>query len=105
MTKMDLLSAVLSAQGWYCIVGLRKTGFPRQVFVQSLEEVETETQALLAEDYDVYFACAKYETDKSRTTDNVLAVKSFWLDIDCGAGKPYAKDTRKGLTYTCGLDG
>jgi hypothetical protein len=90
MTKVDLLSAVLSAQGWYCIVGLRKTGFPRQVFVQSLEEVETETQALLAEDYDVYFACAKYETDKSRTTDNVLAVKSFWLDIDCGAGKPYA---------------
>lgn len=90
MTRTDLLSAVLSTEGWYCIVGLKKTGAPKQVFVQGLDEVDKIAGDLLAKQYDVYFGCAKYETDKSRTTDNVKAVKSFWLDVDCGEGKPYA---------------
>ena len=86
----ELLSAVLSPQGWYCVVGLKKTGLPKQIFVRELEEVEKEVADLLAKDYDVYFGCAKYETNKTRSTDNVLAIKAFWLDIDCGENKPYA---------------
>lgn len=45
---------------------------------------------------NVYYAVASYGTlanDKGktlRTQANVLAVRSFWLDIDCGPGKPYA---------------
>lgn len=89
MTRTDFLSAVLSPDGWYCVVGLKKTGLPKQVFVQGLDEIAGVVDDLLAKQYDVYFACAKYETDKSRTTDNVKSVKSFWLDIDCGEGKPY----------------
>ena len=89
----ELLSAVLSPQGWYCVVGLKKTGLPKQIFVRELEEVEKEVADLLAKDYDVYFGCAKYETNKTRSTDNVLAVKAFWLDIDCGENKPYATQT------------
>lgn len=90
MTRTDLLSAVLSSEGWYCVVGLKKTGTPKQIFVQGLDEIEGVVNDLLAKHYDVYFACAKYEVNKSRTTDNVKAVKAFWLDIDCGEGKPYA---------------
>jgi hypothetical protein len=90
MTRTDLLSAVLSSEGWYCVVGLKKTGLPKQVFVQGLDEIDGVVEDLLAKKYDVYFACAKYETDKSRTGGNVKAVKAFWLDVDCGAGKPYA---------------
>ena len=86
----ELLSAVLSPQGWYCVVGLKKTGLPKQVFVRGLEEVEKEVADLLAKNYDAYFGCAKYETNKTRSTDNVLAIKAFWLDIDCGENKPYA---------------
>lgn len=89
MTRTDFLSAVLSPDGWYCVVGLKKTGLPKQVFVQGLDEVDGVVDDLLAKHFDVYFACAKYETDKSRTTDNVKSVKAFWLDIDCGEGKPY----------------
>lgn len=38
----------------------------------------------------VFFACASYVTpDGGRKGDNVQAVRSFWLDIDCGEGKPY----------------
>jgi hypothetical protein len=89
MARTDLLSAVLSDEGWYCVVGLKKTGMPKQIFVQSLEEVETEIDDLLAKHYDVYFACSKYEVNSTRTTDNVKNIKAFWLDIDCGGGKPY----------------
>jgi len=89
MARTDLLSAVLSKDGWYCVVGLKKTGMPKQVFVQTLEEVDREIDELLAKNYDVYFACSKYEVNSTRTAGNVKNIKSFWLDIDCGEGKPY----------------
>jgi len=90
MTRADLLSTVLSSDGWYCVVGLKKTGHPRQIFVEDMQGVEDAVQTLLDEEFDVYFACAKYEESGSRTNDNVKNIKSFWLDIDCGVGKPYA---------------
>lgn len=103
MAKTDFLSTVLSDEGWYCVVGLKKTGMPKQVFVQTLEEVEHEANELLAKQYDAYFACAKYETNSTRTTDNVKNIKSFWLDIDCGEGKPYASqvDGVKAVKHFC----
>ena len=97
MTRADLLSTVLSSDGWYCVVGLKKTGHPRQIFVEDMQGVEDAVQTLLDEEFDVYFACAKYEESGSRTNDNVKNIKSFWLDIDCGIGKPYA-DQGDGLT-------
>jgi DNA primase len=97
MTRTELLSTVLSQDGWYCVVGLKKTGHPRQVFVEDLQGVEDAVQVLLDDEFDVYFACSKYEREGSRTNDNVLNIKSFWLDVDCGAGKPYA-DQAEGLS-------
>jgi hypothetical protein len=92
MATTDLLRHVLDEQGWYCIVGL-KAGTPKQEFVATLEEASDSIEILLKQNYDVYFACAKYESDGKRTQDNVKSLKSFWLDIDCGVGKPYADQT------------
>lgn len=39
---------------------------------------------------NAYHACATFRDKSSRRADNVEAVKSLWLDIDCGPGKPYA---------------
>lgn len=97
MATTDLLSSVLSKDGWYCIVGLKKKGLPKQVFVSTLLEADQEIQNLLGKQYDVYFACSKYENHTTRTTDNVKNIKAFWLDIDCGEGKPYA-DQAEGAT-------
>ena len=88
MTRADLLSAVLSSDGWYCVVGLKKTGHPRQIFAKDMQEVDDAVQTLLDEQIDVYFACAKYEESGARTNDNVKNIKAFWLDIDCGINKP-----------------
>ena len=89
MTRTNLLSAVLSPNGWYCVVGLKKTGHPKQLFVETLADVERETDDLLAHGYDVYFACAKYENAGSRANDNVKDVMSFWMDIDCEIGRAH----------------
>jgi hypothetical protein len=95
MATTDLLAEVLDGQGWYCIVGL-KAGAPKQEFVATLEEASQSIDRLLKDDYDVYFACATYDTNTKRIQDNAKYFKAFWLDIDCGKGKPYA-DQQEGI--------
>lgn len=90
MAKQDLIAHVLPSDGWYCIMGLKKDAMPEQRFVQTLEDVEKAADDMVAADKDVYFGCAKFNSAKNRGKDNAAFFKAFWLDIDCGAGKPYA---------------
>ena len=39
---------------------------------------------------DTYHACAAFKTNANRRAANAGWMKAFWLDIDCGEGKPYA---------------
>jgi hypothetical protein len=97
MATTDLLTAVLPKEGWYCIVGLKQEGHPRQIFMDTIEEAAETIEDLVQKQYDVYFACAKYENDTDgRTQKNSTYFKSFWIDVDCGIGKPYA-DQAEGL--------
>jgi len=89
MSTTELLQAVLPSEGWYCIVGLKKGGTPKQTFHETLDAVKEEITRLLGQKYDVYFACSKYESNTSRTQSNAKYIKAFWLDIDCGEGKDY----------------
>jgi len=89
MPTTELLQAVLPSEGWYCIVGLKKEGTPKQTFHETLDSAEAEIARLLKERYDAYFACSKYESNTSRTQANAKYIKAFWLDIDCGETKDY----------------
>ena len=89
MATTELLSAVLPSEGWYCIVGLKAGNKPRQTFHETLDECEQAIAGLMEDEYNAYFACSKYETNKSRTQPNAKYIKAFWLDIDCGEGKDY----------------
>ena len=90
------------------MVGLKK-GAPRQTFVKTLEEIDGVVDGLVSQGYDAYFGCAKYfDADEGRTAKNAKWFKSFWLDLDCGEGKPYesqavALDTLKLFVQTSGL--
>ena len=65
--------------------------------MQTLQEAADTIDDLVNKQYDVYFACAKYENDSDgRTQKNSAYFKSFWVDIDCGVGKPYA-DREEGI--------
>ena len=87
---IKLLSRILAPQGYYCLVGLKKDAQPKQSFYETLEDIEFETKNLLFNNYDIYFACATFKESGKRTQVNATWFKSFFLDIDCGEGKPYA---------------
>lgn len=85
----NFLSAVLPDSGVYCVVGLKKDESPRQKFVGSIEEVNALAQKLVEEQYNAYFALASFTDPKEgRTAKNAQSLKSFFIDIDCGVGKP-----------------
>jgi hypothetical protein len=89
MATRDLLTAVLSQEGWYCIVGLKTGSKPKQTFHETLDDCDQAIAGLVKDEYNAYFACAKYETNQNRTKANAKYFKAFWLDIDCGEGKDY----------------
>jgi hypothetical protein len=86
---LKFLSRILAPQGYYCLVGLKKDAPPKQSFHETLEDVGFETKNLLFNNYDIYFACATFKESGKRTQVNAAWFKSFFLDIDCGDGKPY----------------
>ena len=101
MATTDLLTQVLApeGEGYYCIVGLRQDdGRPKQTFHATIAEAATKIDELLQEQCNVYFACAKYKDPKEgRIQPNGDIIKAFWIDVDCGLGKPYA-DQAEGLS-------
>jgi hypothetical protein len=79
------------------VVGLKKDESPRQKFVGSIEEVCKLSEQLVNDGYNSYFALATFINPKEgRTAKNAQALKSFFIDIDCGMGKPYA-DQAEGM--------
>jgi len=101
MATTDLLTHLLApeGEGYYCIVGLRQDEVrPKQTFHATLAECATKIDELLQEKCNVYFACAKYKDPKEgRIQPNGNIIKAFWIDVDCGLGKPYA-DQVEGLS-------
>jgi hypothetical protein len=86
MDTFDLLDAVLPDNGWFAVVGIKGKSI-KQELVQTRQELNDIAQRFIQEERNVFFGCAKYATDQSRTKANVLALKSMWLDIDCGEAK------------------
>ena len=96
--KDSFLSAVLPQEGSYCVVGLKKDEKPKQKFVGSIEEIGALSDSLVSGGYDAYYALASFASPKEgRTAVNASHLKSFFIDIDCGVGKPYA-DQAEGIT-------
>lgn len=96
-TRSAFLSAVLpplSEGEHYCIWGNKKQDDKdriKQRFVTSIEELSDLADVLHAEAFNVFFALAKFGPKESgRYATNAVALKSFFLDLDCGEGKPYA---------------
>lgn len=85
----DFLKSVLPTQGVYCTVGIR-AGAVKQSFQQTIDDVEAVGSGMDSQGVDAYFALATFEDDSGRKVDNAAFLRSFFLDLDCGTGKPYA---------------
>lgn len=111
---MNFFEKVFPLQGLICVVHVGTRGL-QQRFFESLDDAIANAMALDAQGHTVYMAQATYSEEKiaaatlfnsnlpkdalktdrkkRRSQANVHLVKSFWLDIDCGPGKPYADQT------------
>ena len=85
MDTKQFLDAILPANGLYCVGLIGTRGF-EQRFVDDFDRVSH-----LADTFgprtNVYHGCATY-SGNGRKADDVVAVRSFWLDIDAQEGKP-----------------
>jgi energy-coupling factor transporter ATP-binding protein EcfA2 len=95
MADVRLLEAVVpSEEGFYCVLGLKNGSHYSQTHHETIEEVETQADHLVASGVDVFFGCGKFITDENRDASNCGSLKSFFLDIDCGEDK--AKPDKRG---------
>ena len=90
MNTRDFLCGVLGDEGHYCILALKPTENRKvQKFFDSIDALLNSAYDYDADGYDTYFATARFEEPNSRKVNNVNKLKSFFLDLDCGATKDY----------------
>ena len=88
---MDFLRRVLSDEGYICVCGFKGQDIQQQ-FVQTFDEAEAILDKFDSEERNIYFGCARY-TKEERNLQTVKDKKIFYIDIDCGASKPYANQS------------
>ncbi len=88
MDTKQFLSTVLSDEGYYCVAGI-KNGKTIQKFYTSLDAAIETANNFDLEERDAYFALGSFVDGTNRKAENVQHVKSLFLDLDCGEGKPY----------------
>lgn len=96
MEPLEFLTAVLPVSGVYCAVELNNSvspAKPKHVFKDSITGM---LDATYTWKHDIYFALASFKEKNSRKKPNVLALRSLFLDLDCGQDK--AKDGKGYLT-------
>lgn len=102
ISRKDFLSLVLpplEVGESYCTVGIRGSEDEKEVlqrFVPDIDTVCVHADEFVAGTYNAFFAMAKYGDEGRRTIKNAIALKSFYIDLDCGPGKPFV-DLTEGL--------
>ena len=72
------------------MVAMQGKSVKGQWFFQDIDQLAKSLLLADQQGYTVYHACASFTDNQSRKQANVDKVKSLWLDIDAGKGKPYA---------------
>jgi hypothetical protein len=60
LTRTDFLSLILPPTGTYCVVGLKKDQKPKQIFVTSVDDIDSYADAFVHKGFDAYFALASF---------------------------------------------
>ena len=86
---IQTLTRILPSEGSYCLVAIKKPLPIQHSFYNTLEELQDNAKKRLSNGWDVFYGCSTFKDGSSRKAPNALLVKSFWLDLDCGQGKPF----------------
>ena len=86
----ELFSASLPDQGRYCIATLLSNdAFSHDWFSDKKEAYDWAIQLSHKQPKNIYYALGGYDDSGKRTQSACLALRSHFLDIDCGENKPY----------------
>ena len=97
MDTKQFLESILCSEGHYCVwANNLKQKRHVQKFYPTLDAVVVAANNFAAEGFDAYFALASFVEPTSREAINAKALKSFFVDIDCGPEKDYA-DKEEGI--------
>ena len=77
-----LINSVVPSQGVYCLATILDNAI-QQNFYDDLDDLVVAGHEASAIGRNSYYAMASFKDSSSRTQQNVRAVKSFWLDVDC----------------------
>ena len=82
--------AVLPPEGTYCVVGI-KSGVLTHSYHTTIDEMVAQGAVLRSRESNVFFALANFvDPALGRKSTNAKSLRSFFVDLDCGADKPYA---------------
>ena len=100
--KKEFYEAVLPPNGPYCAVGINGDAV-KQTFHNTIDELIARGEELNNDGLNAYFALAAFKDGSSRKAPNARELRSLFLDLDCGADKPYAtqQDAQAALTKFC----
>lgn len=87
MNNEQFFDAVIPTQGNICVVGIKDEAV-RPKFFSDLPSALEQIQLFDQDDYNTFFALGTFEAYR-RKADSCLFLRSFFVDIDCGEGKPY----------------
>jgi energy-coupling factor transporter ATP-binding protein EcfA2 len=98
ITRNEFLAMVLPPleEGeHYCNWGNKKgpneKELVRQTFTTTIQGISDRSDELQSDNYNSFFGLAKYgPATNGRFATNAISLKSFFIDLDCGEGKPYA---------------
>ena len=90
METKQFLDLVLGSEGYYCVWANNPAKQVQQKFYTSIDEVISEAHDLSDNGWSAFFALGTFEKAGSRVADNVMRMKSFFLDLDCGPDKEFA---------------
>jgi hypothetical protein len=105
MAAMDtktFLGSMLGDEGTFCLFAVRDRT-RKQEFYTDLDALIQAAHRLDNEAYDAYFALGTFDSAGSRGADNVVQLKAFFLDLDCGPSKDYSTQSEAlhGLQLFC----
>lgn len=87
MNNQQFFEKVLPTQGNICVVGI-KDGAVRPKFFEYLSEAIDQITLFDRGDFNTFFAVGTFE-GYQRKAASCIFMRSFFVDIDCGEGKPY----------------
>ena len=93
MKAMEFIDSVVPRGGTYYVVGIKNKKLTLQKTAKTLEEVRTLISESVKSGNNTYFALGSFKDDSARKQENVLEMKSFFIDLDCGDPAKVEKKT------------